>query len=162
MAKKTLHLALSAIIAALYVILTFLSATLGLASGMIQLRLSEALCVLPCLTFSGVPGLFLGCFLANLLTGCALTDILFGSLATLLGALGTRWLSNAGKKTWICLLPPVLSNTLIVPWVLKWVYGAETALPLLFLSVFSGEFLSCFILGGFLEKFLRKAWKSVD
>ncbi|MCP2867106.1 QueT transporter family protein, partial [Salmonella enterica] len=62
-----------------------------LASGAIQVRISEALCVLPFFTPAAIPGLFLGCLLSNLLTGCIIWDVVFGSLATLLGALGT-WL----------------------------------------------------------------------
>ena len=69
------------LIAALYVLLTYLVNLLGLASGVIQIRISEALTILPVFTWAAVPGLFVGCLLANLLTGCALWDIVFGSLA---------------------------------------------------------------------------------
>ena len=100
------------IIAALYIILTYFAEMMGLASGAIQVRFSEALTVLPCLTPVAVPGLAIGCFLANLLTGCAPWDVVFGSLATLLGALGTYALRSRPYLAW---LPPVISNTLIAP-----------------------------------------------
>ena len=92
------------LIAALYVVLTFVSASMGLASGVIQVRLSECLCLLPCLIPAAVPGLTVGCMLANWLTGCAMLDVVFGSLATLIGAAGTRIMkkhpSGHGSRRW--------------------------------------------------------------
>ncbi|MBR4018021.1 MAG: QueT transporter family protein, partial [Clostridia bacterium] len=76
-------------IAALYVALTFVSAQLGLSSGVIQLRLSEALCILPIFTPAAIPGLAIGCLLANAMTGCIVLDVILGSVATLIGAVGT-------------------------------------------------------------------------
>ena len=132
----------AAVIAALYVLLTVLSA--GLASGVIQLRFAEALSILPYFTPAAIPGLFGGCILANLLTGCAPWDIAFGSLATLLGAAVAYLL-----RSWRFLtpIPNILSNTRIVPFVLRHVYGAEEALPFLFLTVGVGEILSSGVLG---------------
>ena len=98
--KKVLFLTQAAMIAALYVVLTFIANAFGLASGVIQVRLSEALTVLPFFTPAAVPGLYVGCLLANLLTGGCLLDILVGSLATLIGALGTRALR---KWKWLVL-----------------------------------------------------------
>ena len=72
----------AAMIAALYVVLTFLASALGLASGSIQVRFSEALTILPFFTPAAVPGLAVGCLLSNVITGCALPDIIFGTLAT--------------------------------------------------------------------------------
>ena len=132
------------IIAALYIILTYFAEMMGLASGAIQVRFSEALTVLPCLTPVAVPGLAIGCFLANLLTGCAPWDVVFGSLATLLGALGTYALRSRPYLAW---LPPVISNTLIVPPILVNVYGLEEYMPLLALQIFIGETISCGFLG---------------
>ncbi|HOA84750.1 MAG TPA: QueT transporter family protein, partial [Bacillota bacterium] len=80
--KSTLFIARAGIIAALYVALTFLSAAMGLASGVIQLRLSEALCVLPVFTPAAIPGLAVGCLIANFATGAVVLDVIFGSLAT--------------------------------------------------------------------------------
>jgi uncharacterized membrane protein len=80
----------AAMIAALYVVLTFIANALGLASSAVQIRFSEALTILPYFTPAAIPGLLTGCLLSNILTGCALPDIIFGSLATLIGAVFTR------------------------------------------------------------------------
>ncbi|MBO5487616.1 MAG: QueT transporter family protein, partial [Eubacterium sp.] len=85
--NKVLLLVQAAMIAALYIVLTFIANALGLASQAIQIRFSEALTILPYFTPAAIPGLFVGCLLSNILTGCALPDIIFGSLATLIGAL---------------------------------------------------------------------------
>ena len=145
-ARKTRSLARAAMIAALYVVLTWLCALFGLSGqGFIQLRLSEALCVLPYFTASAVPGLALGCLLANILTGAHVLDIFVGTLATLLGALGTRALR---KWRFLTPLPPILANTLLVPFVLRYAYfQTDMAFPLLFLSVGIGEVLSAGVCG---------------
>ncbi|MBQ4159511.1 MAG: QueT transporter family protein [Clostridia bacterium] len=143
--KKTKAITQASLIAALYVALTYLANLLGLASGAIQIRFSEALTVLPLFTAAAIPGLTLGCLLANLLTGCALWDVIFGTLATLLGALGTRYLSK--KSKWLAPIFPILANTLIVPFVLTYVYGLTDAMWYLFLTVAVGEVLSCGVLG---------------
>ncbi len=138
------QIAMGGMIAALYVALTWLANLVGLASGAVQVRVSEALTILPCLTVSAVPGLTIGCVLANILTGCAPWDVVFGSLATLLGALGTRALRKTPQLAWI---PPVVANTVIVPFVLMWVYGAQEAWWFLALTVGAGELISCGLLG---------------
>ena len=146
-------LAFGGMIAALYVVLTLVSAAFGLASGAIQVRLSEALCLLPCLMPAAVPGLFVGCFVANLVTGCAFWDVIFGSLATLIGAVGTRMLRSRPMLSWI---PPVLSNAIIVPIVLLRVYGVPDAWWFLVLTVSAGEIISCCLLGFLVLKGCRK------
>ena len=143
----------AAVIAAVYVVLTYISNLFGLANGAVQLRLSEALTILPIFMPSAVPGLFVGCVLSNLLTGCALWDVVFGSAATLIGAVFTRMLR---KKQLIALVPPIAANTLIVPLVIRFVYGSDMAMPLIFLTVFIGEVLSCGVLGYILYKALLK------
>ena len=152
--KKTSFLTKSAVIAAIYVVLTLLSALFGLSGGIIQLRLSEALTVLPIFTGSAVPGLFLGCLISNAVTGSALWDTLFGSAATLLGAIGTYYLRK--KSLFTALLSPVISNMLIIPFILRYVYGAEGSLPFFVLTVGVGEFICCEVLGSFLGKSLKK------
>lgn len=153
--KKTnsLYLAHGAVIAALYVLLTFLCNSLGLASGVIQVRFSEALCVLPMFTPAAVPGLFVGCALSNLLTGCAPWDVVFGSLATLLGALGTRYFR---RNKYLAVLPPIVANILIVPWVLSLVYHFEGSIFYFMLTVGAGEVISCGLLGLALHAALKK------
>ncbi len=143
----TTHLTQGAAIAALYVALTFLAHLLGLSSGAIQIRFSESLTILPYFTPVAVPGLFAGCLLANLLTGAAPLDILFGSLATLLGAWGTHMLCRNKKRRLLAPLPPILANTLIIPLLLIHVYGLEPAYIPLAISVAIGEALSCGLLG---------------
>lgn len=143
----------AAIIAALYTVFTFISASVGLSSGVIQLRLSEMLCILPVFTPAAVPGLFIGCLLSNLLTGCMPFDILFGSLATLLGAVGTYFLR---KRKWVFVLPPILANTLIIPIVLAYVYQLDGSVPYFMLTVGIGEWLSCGVLGMFFYLLLDK------
>ena len=146
-------IAFGGIIAALYVVLTLLANAFGLASGAIQVRISEALTILPVFTASAIPGLTLGCVLANLITGCAAWDVVFGSLATLIGAVGT-WLLR--KKPLVAWIPPVVSNMVIVPIVLQKVYGVPDAWWYLVLTVGAGEVISCGILGMMLYHALKR------
>ena len=140
-------------IAALYVVLTMLAQAFGLASGAIQVRLSEALTILPVFTAAAVPGLTVGCVLANLMTGCGAGDVVFGSVATLLGAIGTRLLRNKPMIAWI---PPVISNAVIVPIVLQKVYGVPDSFWYLMLTVGAGEVIACGVLGLLLYKSFKK------
>lgn len=155
--KKTKKLVTGAIIAALYVVLTFLANAFGLASGVIQVRISEALNVLVCFTGAAVPGVTVGCLLANLLTGGIVMDVIFGTLASFIGAFGGYLLR---KNRLLALLCPILSNTLIVPFVLKFAYGAPDALWFLFGSVAVGEVISCGILGFLLGHVLDRYGKN--
>lgn len=154
MRKNTYLLTQGALIAALYVVLTYVSNIAGLASGAVQVRLSEALTILPMFTFSAVPGLFAGCIAANLLTGAALWDVIFGSLATLLGAVGTYYLGN---NKYMGAFFPIAANTAIVPFVLKLAYGVAEGYIFLFLSIFLGELISCGVLGVLLYNAVKKA-----
>ena len=153
--KKTLFLVRAAVIAALYVVLTYFSAALGLSGqNAIQLRLSEALCILPYFTASAVPGVTVGCLLANLLTGAHPIDVICGTLATLLGAVGTLLLK---KWRFLAPLPPILANTLIIPFVLRYAYlTTDVGLPYLFLTVGIGEVLSVGVVGMILLFALQK------
>lgn len=149
----TKKLADGAIIAALYTLLTLLSSVFGLSIGPIQLRLSEALCILPCFTPAAIPGLFIGCLLGNLLSGATIWDILFGSIATLIGAVGTYALR---KKHFAAFFPPIAANTLIIPFILSYAYGLEEGIGYFFLSIGISEFLSAGLFGHFLRSFIRK------
>lgn len=151
--KKIRGIAVGAIIASMYVVLTYISSALGLANGAIQVRFSEALTILPVFTPYAIPGVFIGCLVSNILTGCAITDIIFGSIATLIGAVGTYYLR---KHPLLSTIPPILANTLIVPFILMYVYHAEGTLWYFFITIFAGEFISCGILGYLLEKSLSK------
>ena len=136
--------AFGGLIAALYVALTFIANLFGLASGAIQVRISEALTILPVFTPAAIPGLAVGCVIANIVTGCLPWDVVFGSLATLIGAIGTRLLR---KNPYIAWIPPVVSNMAIVPIVLQKVYGVPDSWWYLVLTVGAGEVISCGVLG---------------
>ena len=147
------YLTHAAAIAALYVVLTMAANAMGLANHAIQIRFSEALTILPFFTPAAIPGLFVGCIISNLMTGCALLDVLFGALATLLGAIGTRLLH---KNKWLAPICPILSNTLIIPFILAYVYRFEGSLPYFMVTVGIGELISCGILGMLLLHLLQK------
>ena len=143
----------AALIAALYVVLTIICNSMGLASGVIQVRFSECLTVMAYFTPAAIPGLFIGCLLSNILGGCVILDIIFGSLATLIGALGTWYLRRFTH--WLAPLPPILSNMIIVPFVLRYAYGLEQAWWFMVVTVGIGEIISCGILGQLLLKALE-------
>ena len=158
MKKNTLFLAQAAMIAAVYVVLTVAFAPISY--GEIQVRISEALTILPVFTPAAVPGLFVGCLLANIIGGAVLPDIIFGSLATLIGAVGTYLLFGPkdgtapgsaphmnGFRKYLAPLPPIVANTVIVPFVLRYAYGIALPIPFMMLTVGVGEVISCGILG---------------
>ncbi len=151
--KKIMFLTHAAVIAALYVVLTMIANSMGLANYAIQVRFSEALTILPFFTPAAIPGLFVGCLLSNLLTGSAVLDVIFGSLATLLGALGTYLLK---RNKWLAPIPPIVANTLVIPFVLSYVYRFEGSIPYFMLTVGIGELISCGILGMLLLNVLKK------
>ena len=131
-----------AMIGAIYVVLTML--LLPISFGPVQFRVSEALCVLPYFTPAAVPGVFVGCLISNILGGCVPMDVVFGSLATLIGAVGSWYLR---RHKWCVCLPPILANTIIIPWVLRFAYGAEEMIPFMMVTVGIGEVLAIGVLG---------------
>ena len=143
--KSAKPLAYAGIIAALYAALTVLLAPISY--GLIQCRVSEALSVLPVFTGTAVPGLFLGCVIANLLGGAPIYDVVFGSLATLLAAIATRRLAKKQAPRALLPLPSVLFNAIIVGWLLVSVYGVGVPLPLAMLYVGIGQAAACYGLG---------------
>ena len=143
-----------AIIAALYVVLTMIANAMGLANYAIQVRFSEALCILPFFTVAAIPGLTIGCLISNLLTGAMIWDVLFGSLATLIGAIGTYLLR---KYKVLMTFPPVIANAVIVPMVLRYGYGlaweyqgVDWSIPYFATTVGIGEIISVGVLGSVL------------
>ena len=158
MKQSTKKLVLSAVVAALYAVLSYFSGIFGLAYGPVQVRLSEALTVLPFLFPETAPGLFVGCLLANLLSPYGVVDIVCGSLATLIAAFATAKTDNR----YLAPLPPIIANGVIVGAMLSWyevgfgagfwklfaVNGAWVAL---------GEAVACYILGGLLLQFLPRS-----
>ena len=141
---KVRFLCHAAIIAALYVVLTLISAMLGLASNPIQIRISEALCVLPFFSAAAVPGVTIGCLIANVITSGNILDIVFGTLATLIGAVGARLLR---KWKWTVSIPTIAANTVIIPFVLKYGFMLEDSMLFFAATIFLGEFISAGIFG---------------
>lgn len=150
---KTKNLTQAAMIVALYVILTLLSRVFGLDSGVIQVRFSEVLCILPCFTPAAIPGLFIGCMLSNIFAGALIWDVIFGSIATLIGAIFTRIMRF---NRYLAVLAPILANTLIIPFVLAYAYGFDGGVPYFMLTVCVGEVISCGFLGTLLHSLLEK------
>ena len=112
-----------------------------------QLRVSEALCVLPFYMPEATAGLFIGCLIGNLLAGCIPIDIAFGSLATLVAALVTAYIAKKGGSKWLLPLPSVVINALVVGAVLCYGYGVGVPYYLCATYVFIGQALSCYGLG---------------
>lgn len=154
--SKVLFLVQAAMIAAIYVVLTYLANALGLANYAIQVRFSEALTILPYFTPAAIPGLFVGCLLSNILTGCILPDIIFGSLTTLVAALLTYWFRRMKWSKWLSPIPPIIGNMIVVPFVLIYCYQIEGTLPFFMLTVGAGELISCGIIGMILLFALQK------
>lgn len=143
--NKVLFLTQAALIAAVYVVLCVAFAPISY--GEVQVRVAEALVILPFFTPAAIPGLFIGCLLSNLIGGSVLVDVVFGSLATLLGAAGTYYLR---KNKVLLLLPPIAANTVIVPFVLRYGYGVLLPIPFMMLTVGIGEVIAVAILGSVL------------
>ena len=149
--QATRRLARGAVIAALYTALTLLLAPISY--GQLQVRLSEALTLLPILLPEAVPALAIGCLLSNILGGCTIFDIVFGTLATLLAALCTRRLRG---KFWLAAAMPVAFNGIIVGAVVHYCYSPAFPLPLCMLTVSIGEAIACMIVGPLLIGALRR------
>ena len=149
--QSTRRLARGAVIAALYTALTLLLAPISY--GQFQVRLSEAMTLLPILLPEAVPALAVGCLLSNILGGCTIFDIVFGTLATLLAALCTRRLRG---KFWLAAAMPVVFNGVIVGAVVHYCYSPVFPLPLCMLTVAIGEAIACMIVGPLLIGALRR------
>ena len=150
--KNVTYLTQAAMIAAIYVVLTLLFKPISF--GEIQIRIAEALTILPLFTPAAVPGVFVGCLIANFLGGGILLDIICGSLATLIGAVLTYRLRNLNPV--LGPVPPIAANTIIVPFVLYYGYGINLPIPFMMLTVAIGEVLSCGVLGLILYFSLKK------
>ena len=149
--RTSLQLTQGAAIAAIYVVLTMVFAPISF--GAMQVRVAEALTIMPLFTPMAIPGLTIGCVLANLLGGTVALDVVFGSLATLIGAVG-GWLLR--KNRWLVPIPAIVANTVIVPLVLKYGYGVDLPLLLSAVYIFVGEVLGCYVLGEILATALIK------
>ncbi|HBF14945.1 MAG TPA: transporter [Clostridiales bacterium] len=153
--KHILYVCQAGIVAALYTVLTCVVGELGLANGVVQFRVSEALCVMPVFFPAAIPGLTVGCVISNLITSKGMwQDVVFGSLATLIGALGAYLLRKA--PAWLTTAPTILANALIVPPILVYAYHMEGGLPFITLTVTIGELLSAGVLGTLLCILVRR------
>ncbi len=149
---KVLRITQGAVIAALYVVLTLVFAPISF--GPVQVRIAEALCILPMFTPAAIPGLFIGCLIANLIGGGIMLDVIFGSIARLIGAVFGYMLRS---NRWLVPLPAIIANTLIVPFVLRYGYGVvDIAIPVLMFQIMVGEIAGCFVLGEILCTALQK------
>lgn len=155
MKAKTGFLVQSAAVAALYTVLGIFA---YFPAGPFQVRVAEAMTVLPCVMPAAIPGLCIGCFISNIITGCAPWDVVFGTLATLIGAVLTRLLRS---HRWAAPIPPILANTVILPPVLTLVYGEKSYLFFL-ISVAAGEIISCGILGTLVNAAIMKYEKYIQ
>ena len=149
--NKVRFMAQAAMIAAVYVARTVVFAPISFSE--IQVRVAEALTILPVFTPAAIPGLFIGCLIGNIAGGAVVPDIIFGTLATLIGAFGTWKLRRA--HPFLAPVPPILANTVIVPFVLKYAYEVPLPVPFMMLTVGAGEILSCCVLGMLLYYALR-------
>ena len=136
-------------IAAVYAGLTILLQAISFSA--VQVRVSEALTLLPVLFPAAIPGLTVGCFLANILSPVGWMDMVFGTLATLIAAVLTRILR---KNLYLAALMPVLSNAVIIGIMLHVAFGEPLWMSML--TVGAGEALACFVLGIPLIKALEK------
>ena len=150
--KRILFMTQAAMIAAIYVVVTVIFAPFSF--GEVQVRLSEALAILPYFTPAAIPGLAIGCLIGNLIGRGLLLDIIFGSLATLLGACGTYLLRKQNK--FLAPIPPILANVAIIPFILRYAYGILLPIPVLMLSIGIGEIISCGVLGMIVMSALQK------
>ena len=143
-----------AAIAAVYVVLTLIFAPISF--GAVQVRIAEALTILPLFTPAAIPGLFVGCILANILGGAVIWDVIFGSIATLIGAV-------IGYKLrfsrWLVPIPAIVSNTVIIPFVLRYGYSINLPIPVLMGYIAIGEVIGCYVLGELLAEVLSRSGK---
>lgn len=161
--KRVLYLTEGAAIAAIYVVLCQIFAPISFRD--VQVRIAEGLTILPFFTSAAIPGLFVGCVLGNLLGGAIPVDIIFGSLATLIGALGTwaigRWIRRkhpaSHRMKFLLPVPPILANALIIPFILYYGYGITVPIPIQIATVGAGEILSCGVIGMIILFALEKA-----
>jgi uncharacterized membrane protein len=141
----------AAVIGAAYAVLTM--ALAPLSYGPVQLRVSEALTVLPCFTPAAIPGLFVGCFVANIISPYGIADLICGSLASLLAACGSFLLR---KRRILVPLSPVVCNAVIIGAMLYYAYGVNVSLPANMLWVGAGETIVCYGAGYPLLRVLEK------
>ena len=148
MKLKIRDIAHGGMISALYVAVVMLFAPISF--GEIQLRVSEALTLLPFYMPVAVPALFVGCLIANFIGGLGLWDVVFGSGATLLAA----WLSSKMPNLWLAAVPPVIINMFVIGALLHFIINVPFIITALYVGI--GQTAACFALGIPLMKVLEK------
>lgn len=161
MKSKTVYLTKASATGALYAVLTLIGAVFGLSYGGIQFRFSEALCVLPLFTASAVPGIAIGCFVANIFSSVTPLDMIIGTVASLVAGVLTRKCRNITVKGFplLSLMFPVCINAVFVGFELALVSGEKsffTVFAVEALSVGVGEAAVIFTLGSVLVLLINK------
>ncbi|AVP66102.1 QueT transporter family protein [Clostridium sporogenes] len=152
--KKISKLVFSAVIAAIYTVLTLLLAPISY--GQIQVRVSESLTLLPFLSSYSIWGVFLGCIISNLIGGNGIIDVVFGSLATLIAAILTYYIgkSNLKFKKYLAPLPPIIINAVVIGFILNYTLKLPLLLSIIWIGL--GEAISCYVLGLILISIIEK------
>jgi len=148
MKLKVRDVAHGGMIAALYVAITVLFAPISY--GEIQLRVSEALTLLPFYMPAAVPALFVGCLIANFIGGFGLWDVVFGSCATLLAA----QISSRMPNLWLAAIPPVVVNMFVIGALLHFIIDVPFLITALYVGI--GQAIACFAFGIPLMRILEK------
>ncbi len=152
--KSAAYVVQAALIAGIYAALTI--ALMPISYGPVQVRISEALTVLPALTPAGIPGLFIGCIISNWFGPYGMIDLICGSLASLIAAVGSYKLRN---RPLLIPLPPIIANGIIVGLMLKFAYAVPFSLIVCMLAVAGGEAIACYAVGYPLYRVLKKNWR---
>lgn len=147
---STIKIARAGVLASAYVLMSLL--TFPIASGAVQIRLSEALTLMPLIMPESIVSLFVGCIISNLITGCALLDIIFGSIITLLAGILTSFIGKFIKNSLLKILVggvfPVLLNAVFLPLIWYFCYGQlEYVYILQVVFLFVSQALSVYALG---------------
>ncbi|AVQ39641.1 QueT transporter family protein [Clostridium botulinum] len=152
--KKISKLVFSAVIAAIYTVLTLLLAPISY--GQIQVRASESLTLLPFLSSYSIWGVFLGCIISNLIGGNGIIDVVFGSLATLIAAILTYYIgkSNLKFKKYLAPLPPIIINAVVIGFILNYTLKLPLLISIIWVGL--GEAISCYVLGLILISIIEK------
>ncbi len=146
--NKTKFLVQSAVIAAIYATLTVAFAPFSY--GLMQVRISEALTILPFFTPAAIPGLFVGVIISNIVGGYGMLDIVLGSLATLSAAFLTYKL----KKDYLAPLPPVIINAVVIGAMLAYLLNVPVLVAMAWVGL--GQLIACYAIGYPLLKYLKK------
>ena len=149
--KNTKYLLHAAVIAAAYATLTIV--LMPFSYGIMQVRVSEALTILPFFTPAAIPGLFVGCFVSNMVGPYGILDMVLGSGATLIAAIGSYLLR---KRPILVPLPPVVANGIIIGGMLYYAYAVPMPLPACMLWVALGELIACYVIGYPLLQYLKR------